>query len=77
MEEIWRLQSFMIDQAERGGIPVIAVRGADDTVASAMDEVMRHVGARFPANPERGDDWSSGWTPRPLATRGLARASSP
>jgi 2-phosphoglycerate kinase len=51
LEEIWTLQTFMIDQAERSGIPVIAARGADETVASVMDEVMRQIGRRFPPCP--------------------------
>ncbi|NCA69318.1 MAG: hypothetical protein EOM91_04300 [Sphingobacteriia bacterium] len=51
LEEIWRLQSYMIDQAERAGIPVIAVRGAEETVSSVMFEVMRRVSARFPPSP--------------------------
>lgn len=52
IDEIWHLQAYMIDQAERSGVPVIAVRGADETVISVMEVVMRQMAARFPANPD-------------------------
>ncbi len=52
LDEIWRLQAFMVDQAERNGIPVIATWGLDETVASVMDEVVRQIGIRFPPRSE-------------------------
>ncbi|MEA3275385.1 MAG: zeta toxin family protein [Pseudomonadota bacterium] len=51
LEGIWELQRFMIDQAEKGGIPVIANWSVDETVGQIMDEVMRHISLRFPPGP--------------------------
>jgi 2-phosphoglycerate kinase len=48
---IWELQTFMVDQAERGGVPVVANWSLDETVGEIMDEVMRQIGIRFPPDP--------------------------
>jgi 2-phosphoglycerate kinase len=73
LEEIWTLQSFMVDQAERSGIPVIAARGADETVASIMEEVMDRVIERFPPIPEDTRRRSRRRAPRQIAARTQAR----
>jgi 2-phosphoglycerate kinase len=73
LEEIWTLQSFMVDQAERNGIPVIAARGADETVASIMEEVMDRVIERFPPILEDSRRRSRRRTPRQTAVRTQAR----
>jgi len=52
LDAIWQLQSFMVDQAEQNGIPVIANWTVDDTVWTIMDLVMAEVGRRFPPDPE-------------------------
>jgi len=54
---IWQLQTFMVDQAEKAGIPVIANWGLDETVEQTMDEIMGRIVERFPPDPV-----SLGWT---------------
>ena len=52
LSEIWTLQNFMVDQAERADIPVIVNWELDETINQVMDEVMRHIAARFPPDQE-------------------------
>ena len=52
LSEIWTLQNFMVDQAEKADIPVIVNWELDETVNQVMDEVMRHIVARFPPDQE-------------------------
>lgn len=52
LSEIWTLQNFMVDQAEKADIPVIVNWELDETVNQVMDEVMRHIVARFPPDEE-------------------------
>jgi 2-phosphoglycerate kinase len=53
LASIWQLQTFMVDQAEKADIPVIANWSLDET----MDEVMGRILERFPPDPV-----SVGWT---------------
>lgn len=48
---IWELQAFMVDQAEKGGVPVIGNWSVDESVDQIMDEVTRHIRQRFPPDP--------------------------
>jgi len=52
LANIWQLQTFMVDQAEKAGIPVIANWSLAETVARVMDEVMSRIGRRFPPDPD-------------------------
>ena len=52
LSEIWTLQNFMVDQAEKADIPVIVNWELDETINQVMDEVMRHIVARFPPDQE-------------------------
>ena len=52
LSEIWTLQNFMVDQAEKADIPVIVNWEINETINQVMDEVMRHIVARFPPDPE-------------------------
>ena len=52
LSEIWTLQNFMVDQAEKADIPVIVNWELDETINQVMDEVMRHIAARFPPDQE-------------------------
>jgi 2-phosphoglycerate kinase len=52
LANIWQLQTFMVDQAEKAGIPVIGNWSLEETVARVMDEVMAHIGQRFPPDPD-------------------------
>jgi len=52
LEAIWNLQGYMLDQAERNGVPVIANWRVGETVHRILEEVMTHIGERFPAVPD-------------------------
>jgi len=45
---IWELQSFIIDQAERAGVPVIVNWTLEDTVQQILKEAMARISARYP-----------------------------
>ncbi len=51
LEAIWNLQSYMLDQAEKDAIPVIANWGLEETVRRVLAEVMACIVERFPADP--------------------------
>jgi len=52
LSEIWTLQTFMVDQAQKADIPVLINWDLDDTVRLVMDEVMSRISQRFPPDPE-------------------------
>jgi 2-phosphoglycerate kinase len=52
LSEIWTLQTFMVDQAQKADIPVLVNWDMNETVSQVMDEVMRCIGERFPPHPE-------------------------
>ncbi|MBP8289805.1 MAG: hypothetical protein KAX51_08395, partial [Chromatiaceae bacterium] len=52
LSEIWTLQTFMVDQAQKADIPVLVNWDMNETVGQVMDEVMRRIGERFPPDPE-------------------------
>ena len=51
LEAIWNLQSYMLDQAEKDAIPVIANWRVRETVHRILEEVMARIGESFPADP--------------------------
>jgi 2-phosphoglycerate kinase len=52
LDAIWNLQSYILDGAERSGIPIIANWGVEDTVQLILEEVMTLMAERFPPDPE-------------------------
>jgi len=48
LERIWELQSFMGEQAEKAGVPVITNWDLNETLEQVIDEIMRRIVARFP-----------------------------
>ena len=52
MDSIWELQSFILDQAEKAGIPVIANWSVDETVQQILKEAMAQISAKYP--PDAG-----------------------
>jgi 2-phosphoglycerate kinase len=48
LERIWELQGFMIEQAEKVGVPVIETWHLNETVEQVTDEIMRQVIRQFP-----------------------------
>jgi 2-phosphoglycerate kinase len=51
LDAIWDIQTYMLDQAEKNGIPVIANWTVDDTVRRVLEEVIKRIAARFPPDP--------------------------
>jgi 2-phosphoglycerate kinase len=49
---IWQLQQFIVDQAQKAGVPVIANWSLEETLEAAMDEIMHRLGERFPPEPD-------------------------
>ena len=52
MDSIWELQSFILDQAEKSGIPVIANWSVDETVQQILKEALAQISAKYP--PDTG-----------------------
>jgi 2-phosphoglycerate kinase len=57
LDSIWLLQDFMVDQAEKAGIPVIANWDIEETLERTMDEAIERIAERYPPDPA-----SLGWT---------------
>lgn len=51
IDSIWELQSFFVDQAERGGVAVIANWSIEETVFQVVRQVMAEILARHPPDP--------------------------
>ena len=51
LNAIWDIQTHMLDQAEKNGIPVIANWNIDDTVRRILEQVIKRIAARFPPDP--------------------------
>ena len=52
LDAIWQLQSFLVDQAEKAGVPVIANWDPEETLASIMEEINARIRERFPPDPQ-------------------------
>jgi 2-phosphoglycerate kinase len=48
---IWKIQAYLLDQAERKRIPVVLNWSVDDTVRRILERVMRRIAERFPPDP--------------------------
>jgi 2-phosphoglycerate kinase len=62
LQAIWDIQAFMLDQAERSDTPVIVNWNPDETVHRVLEEVMKRIGERFPADPSTFDPQTSAQT---------------
>jgi 2-phosphoglycerate kinase len=51
LDAIWELQSFLLNQAEKAHIPVIANRAIEDTVREVLLEVNHRISERYPPDP--------------------------
>ncbi len=51
IEAIWELQKFMLDQADKSGIPVVANWRIEETVKQVIAEIMARITDRFPPDP--------------------------
>ncbi len=51
VEAIWELQKFMLDQADKSGIPVVANWRIEETVKQVIAEIMTRITERFPPDP--------------------------
>ena len=51
-DEIWHLQSFVLGEAERMGVPVIENNDREKTVREALRIVLAQLGEHFHSSPE-------------------------
>ncbi len=54
MDDIWELQSWLLDEADKAGISIVENWYIEDTVRAALDLVIRALVKRFP--PQPGED---------------------
>ena len=52
LDAIWDLQSFLLNLADKAGIPIIANWTIEDTVRDVLQEVNRRIHERYPPDPE-------------------------
>jgi 2-phosphoglycerate kinase len=53
LSAIWELQTYMIDQAQKAAIPIIANWSVEESVAQILDEIMGRIALRFPPDPSK------------------------
>jgi 2-phosphoglycerate kinase len=51
LDEIWELQSWLLDEADKAGIPIIENWYIENTVRAALDLVIRVLMKHFPPQP--------------------------
>jgi 2-phosphoglycerate kinase len=51
LDAIWELQSFLLNQADKAHIPIIANRTIENTVREVLLEVNRRISERYPPDP--------------------------
>ena len=51
MDDIWELQSWLLDEADKAGIYIIENWHIEDTVRAALDLVIGVLMKRFPPQP--------------------------
>ncbi len=63
LEAIWDIQTYMLDRAERSDTAVIVNWNADEAVLQVLEEVMKRIGERFPADPAMLDRQAAAQAP--------------
>ncbi len=53
LSAIWELQTYMVDQAQRAGIPIIANWSVEESMEQILDEIMGRIALRFPPDPSK------------------------
>jgi 2-phosphoglycerate kinase len=51
IDDIWELQSYLLSEADNGGIPIITNRQVESTVREVMKLIMAKVMKRYPPVP--------------------------
>jgi len=59
IDDIWELQSWLLSEADKAGIPIIQNRYIEDTVNAAMEHVTEVIMKRYP--PHVPDEQDSVW----------------
>lgn len=52
LEDIWELQSWLLDEADKAGIPIIENGGTEDSVRAALDIIIGVLAKHFPPQPD-------------------------
>lgn len=55
LEEIWELQSYLLDNADNANIPIITNRHLEDTVREILNLISAKIMKRYPPHPGRED----------------------
>ncbi|MDX2476362.1 MAG: hypothetical protein QNL05_03245, partial [Gammaproteobacteria bacterium] len=58
LEDIWELQSWLLDEADKAGIPIIENWNVEDTVRAVLDLVIGELMKSFPPQPDE-EVWES------------------
>jgi len=53
MDEIWELQSYLLDEADRAGIPIIANRTVEETIYEVLGIIGKTMVKLFPVESEK------------------------
>ena len=59
LDDIWELQSWLLDEADRDGIAIIENWYIEDTVRAALDLIIGALMKRFPPHPD-DEVWKAG-----------------
>ncbi len=54
LDEIWDLQSYLLDKADQANIPIITNRQLENTVRGVLDLIIAKVMKRHPPDPDSG-----------------------
>ena len=54
MDDIWDLQSWLLDEADKAGVPIIANHSIKDTVHASLDIIIGELMKQFPPRPDEG-----------------------
>jgi len=53
MDELWELQSYLLDEADRAGIPIIANRTVEETIYEVLGIIGKTMVKLFPVESEK------------------------
>ncbi len=52
LDDIWELQSYLLDEADRAGVPIIENWYIEDTIRTALDLVIGRIMEHYPPHPD-------------------------
>ncbi len=59
MDDIWELQSYLLDEADRAGIPIIANHTVDETIIEVLGIISKTIVKLFPVESEKNSSKNS------------------